>query len=219
MPTGIYTRSEEEKKRLKQSVLINGKNTRFKKGLSNQEFYPKAIKTRKETALKKGYYHSDETKNKIGEKNKISLNGHKVKPESIIKRTETRRKNGWYKDREKTLNKISGKNSKMWLGGQRKKDYGTEFNNELKRKVIERDKRICQICGILLKGNIHPHHIDYDKKNNRKDNLITLCNSCHSKTNHNRRGWLDLLYCFLSYKENKTEKWDYVNKPLEVIYG
>ena len=34
------------------------------------------------------------------------------------------------------------------------------------------------------------HHIDYDKKNNNPENLITLCNSCHTKTNiKNRDYW------------------------------
>jgi hypothetical protein len=31
---------------------------------------------------------------------------------------------------------------------------------------------------------------DYDKKNCDPKNLITLCNSCHSKTNFNRKKWI-----------------------------
>ena len=27
------------------------------------------------------------------------------------------------------------------------------------------------------------HHIDYDKKNSNHDNLVSLCHSCHMKTN------------------------------------
>jgi len=34
------------------------------------------------------------------------------------------------------------------------------------------------------------NHIDYNKKNCNPDNLITLCHSCHSKTNHNRNYWV-----------------------------
>jgi hypothetical protein len=37
------------------------------------------------------------------------------------------------------------------------------------------------------------HHIDYDKKNNDERNLITLCISCHSKTNANREYWIEYL--------------------------
>ena len=34
------------------------------------------------------------------------------------------------------------------------------------------------------------NHIDYDKKNCNSDNLITLCRSCHRKTNFNRENWI-----------------------------
>ena len=36
------------------------------------------------------------------------------------------------------------------------------------------------------------HHIDYDKTNNIPLNLVTLCNSCHTKTNYNRVPWVKL---------------------------
>jgi hypothetical protein len=39
------------------------------------------------------------------------------------------------------------------------------------------------------KGNQNPAW-NYNKKNNVPDNLITLCNSCHTKTNWNRDHWL-----------------------------
>ena len=35
------------------------------------------------------------------------------------------------------------------------------------------------------------NHIDYDKLNCNPDNLISLCNSCHSKTNYNRNYWIN----------------------------
>ena len=35
------------------------------------------------------------------------------------------------------------------------------------------------------------NHIDYDKRNNDPKNLITLCHSCHSKTNYNRNYWIN----------------------------
>jgi len=33
------------------------------------------------------------------------------------------------------------------------------------------------------------HHIDYDKNNNAKDNLILLCNKHHGQTSHRREYW------------------------------
>ncbi len=44
--------------------------------------------------------------------------------------------------------------------------------------VLERDHYKCQKCG---KDEHHIHHIDWDKKNNTPENMITLCNSCHKK--------------------------------------
>lgn len=35
------------------------------------------------------------------------------------------------------------------------------------------------------------HHIDYNKMNSSIANLVSLCHSCHSKTNFNRERWLD----------------------------
>ena len=58
--------------------------------------------------------------------------------------------------------------------------------NALRRKygdvavfVLERDGGICQKCG---KKEAHLHHIDWDKTNNIAENLIVLCNSCHTTT-------------------------------------
>jgi 5-methylcytosine-specific restriction endonuclease McrA len=194
---------------------------RFVKGASHcLEYSIKAKQTRKETALKKGYYHSEETKNKIGKKNKVSLKGNKLSIESLQKRYRARIKNGWYKNREETLNKISGENSCFWRGGERRKDYCLRFTKHLKNKVKERDMSVCQICGDIIKKNPHSHHIDYNKKNSSIDNLILLCNSCHSKTNFNRRKWLDLLSCFMTLRDTKYhERWNYVNSPLIATYG
>ena len=43
------------------------------------------------------------------------------------------------------------------------------------------------------------HHIDYDKNNLDPKNLITLCQSCHIKTNYNRTFWMRY---FWNYFEN-----------------
>jgi hypothetical protein len=37
------------------------------------------------------------------------------------------------------------------------------------------------------------HHIDYDKANCAKENLITLCEVCHGRTNYNRDYWKNIL--------------------------
>jgi hypothetical protein len=75
-----------------------------------------------------------------------------------------------------------------WNGGSSYEEYGYKWNASLRRKIRERDKHACQECG-ENKLELVIHHIDYDKQNNVLLNLITLCRSCHSKTNFNRQDW------------------------------
>lgn len=86
-----------------------------------------------------------------------------------------------------------GERNPSWQGGKSFEEYGQEFNDELRNKVRERDNHTCQECGYTeeqLGYTLSCHHIDYNKKNNRMDNLISLCRSCHSKTNwHSRDNW------------------------------
>jgi hypothetical protein len=91
----------------------------------------------------------------------------------------------------------SGVNHPNWKGGTSFEEYGREFNQQLKNKIRQRDNYKCQECGLKESNKNHiVHHIDYDKKNNYEDNLILLCNSCHSKTNFNRLFWIErLLRC------------------------
>lgn len=86
----------------------------------------------------------------------------------------------------------SGENNPQWRGGISFEPYGLEFNNDLKEKIRERDNWTCQECGIHqdnLDEHLCIHHIDYDKKNNSEDNLISLCRSCHAQTNFSRNDW------------------------------
>lgn len=63
-------------------------------------------------------------------------------------------------------------------------DYPLEFTKKLRHVIRMRDKYICQECGATQgEGKAFPiHHIDYDKFNCDQMNLITLCHSCHSRT-------------------------------------
>jgi len=78
-----------------------------------------------------------------------------------------------------------------WKGGLSFEPYGIEFNENLKEFIRQRDNFICRLCGLKQNGyNFDIHHIDFNKKNNDKENLITLCNHCHIKTQFNRDFWL-----------------------------
>lgn len=68
---------------------------------------------------------------------------------------------------------------------------------KVRREIYERDNYRCQECGVKVVGKtkkkggdtIACHHIDYNKMNNHKNNLITLCFHCHAKTNYSRTDW------------------------------
>lgn len=95
---------------------------------------------------------------------------------------------------EETKKKISksltGKKHPRWLGGISKFPYAFDFNKELKFLIRRRDKHICQLCRRKrISKNLCVHHIDYDKQNSNPKNLITLCISCNSKVNTNRKLW------------------------------
>ena len=86
--------------------------------------------------------------------------------------------------------RMDGEHHYNWQGGKSFESYGMEFNKELKKLIKIRDEFICQECGKNeYQIHHHIHHIDYDKKNNNQSNLITLCRSCHIKTNFKRNDW------------------------------
>ena len=64
-------------------------------------------------------------------------------------------------------------------------DYPAKFYY-IRINILKRDNYKCKLCH---KGGNTVHHIDYNKQNNRKENLIILCPKCHTKTNTNRDYW------------------------------
>ena len=90
-----------------------------------------------------------------------------------------------------------------WLNGISFEPYSPEFNREKKQQVLERDNYECQNPNCEhLSERLDCHHIDYDKKNNNLENLIALCNSCHSKTNgkNNRQYWTEFYQNIMANK-------------------
>jgi hypothetical protein len=95
--------------------------------------------------------------------------------------------------------KRCGKKSPHWQGGKIIIKYNhILFNNELKESVRIRDNYKCQLCYKKheIKGRkLSIHHIDYNKDNCKKKNLITLCLLCNLKVNANRDYW----FAYFSY--------------------
>jgi len=87
-------------------------------------------------------------------------------------------------------------NNPNWRGGIASEEYGPEFNSNLKEQIHKRDNYTCQISGmteeehIVVYGELlSVHHIDYNKKNNNENNLISLSRESHSRTNGDRKYW------------------------------
>lgn len=104
------------------------------------------------------------------------------------------------KRRKEAMAKLRGPNHPCWKGGYAGGIYSPEFNPRLKKKIKLRDNYTCQICSFYGKGGkkatgrrMCVHHINYNKQDSRKCNLILLCNACHLKTNYNRTHWESLL--------------------------
>jgi hypothetical protein len=90
-----------------------------------------------------------------------------------------------------------GKNHPNYIDGDFLSPYPSEWTEKLRQKIRSRDGYKCQICNKTEKQEIKDtgkilgiHHIDYNKQNCKKSNLISLCVSCHIKTNYNRKKWI-----------------------------
>ena len=86
---------------------------------------------------------------------------------------------------------LRGEKSYMWKGGKNLYPYG--WRNTLRDAIRRRDGYRCCLCRKAQKQDedrLCVHHIDYDKDNLDSKNLISLCRSCHSKTNMGtRQAW------------------------------
>ena len=88
---------------------------------------------------------------------------------------------------------VTGNKHPNWQGGKSFEEYGREFDSSLKEQIRFRDGYKCKLCGCSQVENgreLDIHHKDYNKKNNVSSNLLSLCKSCHMKTNGRREYWI-----------------------------
>lgn len=109
---------------------------------------------------------------------------------------------GYKKQNENTPKK---ENHPNWKGGVSFEAYDFSFDQKMKNYIKTRDMFECQICS-KKDVKFHIHHIDYDKKNSNERNLITLCNSCHSKTNWRRECWKEFFKPIIYKKYNNQDQ-------------
>ena len=106
-----------------------------------------------------------------------------------------------------------------WQGGKSYEPYPLEWVNELRESIRKRDHYKCKLCLVPqqeCKRKLSIHHIDYNKNNLNKDNLISLCQDCHGRVNYRREDWqnfLSILAIINFEKENNIIK-TYLNKEV-----
>ena len=165
------------KKETDKRVLIGALRGKNKKKISHLGMkYSNKHKKAISNGLK-GISKSDSHKNKISKtlkkkyKLKLIINPFLGKKHTIktIQHFKKVHKGQW------SLNK-----NPKWKGGIKFEKYGYEWNDKLKEKIRKRDDYACQICNIKQNNKkLDVHHIDENKKNNKKNNLISLCHYCH----------------------------------------
>jgi hypothetical protein len=74
---------------------------------------------------------------------------------------------------------IKGEKNPNWAGGVY--PYNAKWSDVVRPRTLERDNHTCQQC--LKKGSknlqLDVHHINGDTRDDRDENLITLCHKCH----------------------------------------
>lgn len=78
---------------------------------------------------------------------------------------------------------------------KKSQDYPEAFyDEELRRNILEEQSYKCKLCQRDISNcEPHLHHIDYNRKNCEKVNLVFLCIRCHGKTNSKREYWKGVL--------------------------
>ena len=86
--------------------------------------------------------------------------------------------------------KMTGSGSSSWRGGKSYEPYCEVWRDqEYKKDIKQRDSNRClnPACVSKNPNDLTIHHIDYNKKNCKPSNLITVCRSCNSKANTDRK--------------------------------
>ena len=122
-----------------------------------------------------------------------SIKGNHSSPETEFKKGMT----SWLKGKkmDRKLRRILSLSHGGTGNSHENSLYPEEFY-EIREYIRKRDNYQCKKCGITEEEHLivygkelSVHHINYNKKNCNKHNLITLCNECNLRVNYNRKYW------------------------------
>jgi len=184
MPRGKYKRTPEQNAKMRAAV-----SAAMKKHYENPE-----NRAKQSAALKKMHREHPE----IAKKTSDRMVRHFSDPKNREAHSQTMLK--YFAEHPEVGIQMglsrSGSRNPGWQGGVKDDPRPKDDTVELRDRIRARDGHQCQICGKTQKEGekkLPVHHIDYDKMNSSELNLITLCNSCHSKTGFNREYWQERL--------------------------
>lgn len=203
MPTGIYQRTEFHRQLCSKASRGIKRTDEFKKKVSDGM---KKLLSSNQELLSKRIEHLD----KIRFDKDIQL--RRSKSLSITTEKQWKENKEYRKLMLERLSNIPSCEHPAWQGGKSFEPYSPSFNKQLKSKIRVRDNFKCRLCGvpeIECYEHLHIHHIDYNKKNCKEDNLISLCRRCHVGTNFRRKDWEkafnQMLYAGEGPRSFKTE--------------
>lgn len=180
---------------------------RKKVSLKTRKKLSKIRRGRKNTFF--GKHHTEKTKKRLSKLAKNRFKDPKNHPNYIDNRTNNKYyciicdkqislRCGVYGSKLCKSCANTGERSHFWNNGSSFEPYPLGWTKTFKEQVRFRDGYKCQICGcheVECNRKLHVHHINYNKENLKPDNLISLCLSCHMKTNYNRDYW----YAYFTY--------------------
>lgn len=188
MPSGIYIRKPEDLQRLRERNFARKGRKMSEESKKKVSIANKGRKMTSEQRARRSQY----------------MKAHPINYWLGKKRPEQSLRQLGKKFSEETKKKLSlvhiGLQAKEkhynWKGGLSNNPYPSEFNRALKLVIRTRDNFTCVLCGRTEREELEElnhvlciNHIDFNKNNNRKDNLNTLCLRCNVKINREREYW------------------------------
>ncbi len=205
--------SEETKRKMSEKTKNRIISKEIRKKISETRIKKEIAKGKNNPMY--GKHHSEKTRQKMsmnrkdtfGENNPMYGKHHSEETKKKWSKIRTGKK---HTEEEKIKMKknhphLSGENAPGWKGGLSFLPYSSKFNNRLRKKIRDRDNYTCQNPHCQKKNSKDVHHIDYKKLNCNENNLITLCHSCHNKTNGHREYWKEFYQNIINKEESYNE--------------
>lgn len=159
------------------------------------------VKERKSKSEKEAWKDPVKKKNMIEAQNKLDVRkkrGNAIKVAlnrlGVKERRSKSEKESWSKP--EILDKVTGPNNGNWNPNRgevytpyTELFYDLDYREQIKKEQDYKDP----ITSKELTTRACLHHIDYNKQNDSRENLIWLSISIHMKTNYNKEKWKNIL--------------------------